>query len=295
MAPPVANRITRSPAWVWLVVLGTVFTTEAGVMVVLPWLFPERASPWLEATVDAVLLTLILAPLLWWLVVRPLQDVNRLRTEFLGDLFTHMESDRRQTAHDLHDGVGQSLTLLVSGLRSAHETISDQDVARRCRELQHLAQQALVDVKRLALGLRPSLLDDLGLAPALERLTADVRANHPIKIALAVDAISGERLPAAVETAAFRIVQEALSNVVKHAAATTARVNLHRRNGTLIIEIIDDGNGVAPAALRGHNPGHLGLTGMRERATLLGGEFSVEPLPEHGTRVIATIPIGDTP
>ncbi|MFO0823916.1 MAG: sensor histidine kinase [Gemmataceae bacterium] len=294
MAPPSGSRRNKSPAWVWLIVLSTVFTTEAGVMILLAWIFPDRPSPWLEAGLDSVLLTIILAPLLWWLLVRPLQEVNRLRNDFLADLFTHIEADRRQTAHDLHDGVGQSLTLLVSGLRSAHETINDPDVARRCRELQHLAQQALVEVKRLALGLRPSLLDDLGLAPALERLTADVRGNHPIEIAVTTEVVACERLPGAVETAVFRIVQEALANVVQHSGATAAQVALHRQNGNLIVEITDNGKGISEAAVRSHKPGHLGLSGMRERATLLGGEFSVGPISGSGTRVTARFPIQDT-
>jgi signal transduction histidine kinase len=178
-------------------------------------------------------------------------------------------------------------------LRSAHETIADPELAQRCRQLQQLAQQSLVEVKRLALGLRPSLLDDLGLAPALERLTADVRANHPVEIGLATEEVACERLPGAVETAVFRIVQEALSNVIQHSGATAAEVALHRQNGSLIVAITDNGKGISLTALRGRNPGHLGLTGMRERATLLGGDFSVGPMPGHGTRVTARFPIPD--
>src|SRR5581483_1734836 len=260
-----------------------------------PWLLPDEPSRLLESVVDSVLLTAVLAPLLWWLVVRPLREVNRLRAGFLADLFAGIEADRRQTAHDLHDGVGQSLTLLVSGLRSAHEAIADPDTARRCLELRRVAQQALGDVKRLALGLRPSLLDDLGLAPALERLAADVRGSHSVAVTLDTDGLGAVRLPAAVETAAFRIAQEALSNVVRHSKATRASVAVRRENGSVVVEVADDGKGIAPETFRGRNPGHLGLTGMRERATLLGGELVIASGPGRGTRVTATLPAGGKP
>lgn len=108
----------REPLRVWLIVLGTVFSTEAAVMVALPFLLPAEPPRTLEAAVDATLLTVVLAPLLWWLLLRPLREASRLRADFLNELFTSIEADRRQTAYDLHDGVGQSLTLLISGLRS---------------------------------------------------------------------------------------------------------------------------------------------------------------------------------
>lgn len=292
MAESPGVRDRPHPAMVWVIVLGAVFVTETAVMVLLPIVLPDDRSRFLETAVDSVMLTIIVAPLLWWLIVRPLQEADRMRDGFLADLFTSIEADRRQTAHDLHDGVGQSLTLLVSGLRTAHEAIPDPDLARRCRELCQLAQQALADVKRLALGLRPSLLDDLGLAPALERLTADVQANHPIAVTLHTAGLGNDRLPGTVETAVFRIVQEAMSNVVRHANAGRATVTVRRHNGSVTVEVGDDGKGIAPEMLRGRNPGHLGLTGMRERATLLGGELAITSVPGRGTQITATLPIG---
>jgi len=285
----------REPLRVWLIVLGTVFTTESAVMVALPFLLPAEPSRTLEAAVDAVLLTVVLAPLLWGLLLRPLQEASRLRADFLNELFTSIEADRRQTAYDLHDGVGQSLTLLISGLRSAAPTTTAPDVARRCLELKQLAKQALTDVKRLALGLRPSLLDDFGLALALDRVAVDVRENHTLAVEIDTTAVTDRRFPGPVETAAFRIVQEALSNVVKHANATTARVAIRLDVGFLELEIGDDGIGMPVALKRGYSPGHLGLTGMRERASLLGGSLDIDSTPGRGTRVIARLPCGDVP
>lgn len=279
------------PSAVWWVVLATVFLTEHVVMGTLPWVLPDPHSRFAEATVDSLVLTAVLAPVVWWAVVRPLREVIRLRSRFLTDLFARTEADRRRTAHDLHDGVGQSLSLLVSGLRTAHAAAADPDLARRCEQLLGLAQTALQDVRRLSLGLRLSVLDDLGLGPALERLVADVRAHNPVHLTLDATGLAGERLPGEVETAVFRIVQEAVANVIKHSGAEAAAVAVRRRGGAVTVEVSDDGRGFRPTG-RDATAGHLGLTGMRERAILLGGTFSIDSAPGRGTRVRASIPVG---
>lgn len=276
---------------VWWIVLATVFVTEHVVMGVLPWLLPAPSSRFVEATVDSIILTAVLAPVVWWTVVRPLREVIRLRTRFLTDLFTRVEADRRRTAHDLHDGVGQSLSLLVSGLRTAGAATTDPEASRRVQHLLELAQTALRDVRRLSLGLRPSVLDDLGLAPALERLVADVREHHPIGLTLDTAGLTDARLPGEVETAVFRIVQEAVANVIKHSGARTAAIGVARDHETVTIAVTDDGRGFRPGEQDGA-AGHLGLTGLRERAVLLGGRFSIDSVPGGGTRIRAEIPIG---
>ena len=276
------------PAAVWLLVLAAMFVTEYSVMMALPWLLPPERSPLLEAAVDAILLISVLAPVIWWTVVRPLREVIRLRNRFLADLFARIEADRRHMARELHDGTGQSLSLLISGLRSVRDSLGDPDTRSRCEHLLKLAGEALTDVKRLALGLRPSMLDDLGLAPALQRLVADLQQQHPLKVSLEADEVAGIRLSEAAETAVFRIVQEALANVVAHANARCASVTLRRRDDTVTIEVLDDGCGIAATGFE--KGGHLGLTGMRERATLLGGNFVIDSAPTRGTRLTAIIP-----
>lgn len=280
------------PVTIWGIVLLTVLTTECAVMLILPSLLPDPHSRIFEAAVDALILTLVLAPVLWWTVVRPLREVIRLRTQFVSDLFEHMERDRRRTAHELHDGVGQSLTLLVSALRSIHGCQGRPGVACRAETMRRLAEDALREVKRLALGLRPSLLDDLGLAPALERLVADVRAYHPLDVFLDVTEVSGVRLPEPATTAIFRIIQEAVANIVKHSGARKVTIAVRQASGLVTAEVADDGCGIEPARLRCSPPGHLGLTGMRERAALLGGRFTIESTPGRGTRIVASIPVG---
>ena len=280
------------PIVVWLVLLAVVFVAEYAVMLLLPSLVGPHPSRILESAVDSIILTLIVAPLLWFTIVRPLRELIRLRTLFLTDLFAQIESDRRQTARELHDGVGQSLTLLISGLRSAKSCRTNTECSGRVDEFQRLAENALTEVRRLSLGLRPSLLDDLGLAPALERLVEDVRAHQSIAFSLDADGVSGLRLPDQVATAVFRIVQEALTNVIRHSQAHEGAVVVKQANGNILVEVRDNGRGIEPARLRPVPPGHLGLRGMMERATLLGGQFSLDSAPGRGTCITVTIPTG---
>lgn len=279
------------PFAVWLILLASVFAVEYAVMLILPLVLKADSPRALEAALDSVLLTLVLAPALWWTIVRPLTEIIRLRTQFLSELFQHIEQDRRQTAHELHDGVGQSLTLLISGLRSAKICRATAECSSRVNEFQRLAEEALAEVRRLSLGLRPSLLDDLGLAPALERLVEDVKMHHPIDISLDTTALGRQRLPDDTATIIFRIVQEALSNIIKHSQAHHAAIYAGNSADYVSVEVSDDGIGIAPELIRHPPAGHLGLSGMRERASLAGGTFVLDSGPRQGTRISVTIPL----
>lgn len=279
------------PGTVSLLVLATIFVTEYLIMLALPWFLPPKCPVFLEAVVDSMALITVLSPLVWWTVLRPQREVIQLRNRFLLDLFAHIEADKRRTAHELHDGVGQPLSLLISGLRSAGAVPADSALADRDARLLDLAQTALQDVKRLSRGLRPSLLDDFGLAPAIERLVAQVRDHHAIDLTLELTQVTDQRFPESVETAVFRIVQESLANVVKHAGAQTASVVVIARDGLLTVEVTDDGCGARVPDLQATGSGHLGLIGMRERVGLLGGHFAIVSQPGQGTQISATIPI----
>jgi signal transduction histidine kinase len=287
--------LSDHPARVWIIVLALIFAAEYCVMLALPFVFPEHVSWFAESAVDAVLLTLVVAPLLWATLVRPLQHIIRIRTRYLADLFSTIEAERRRIAYELHDGVGQSLTLLVSGLRTLHANPEKQDLAPRLLELQQVSQVALKDLRQLALGLRPSLLDDLGLAPAIEQVAANMVENHrPIELTVDVAEIAGRRLPDEVETAVFRIFQEAMNNVMKHADASRASVRIHLEDGRVVVRVSDDGRGFDPLTTRDQAPnsGHMGVISMRERATLLGGTFAIDSRFSGGTRITAVIPAG---
>ena len=158
--------------------------------------------------------------------------------------------------------------------------------------LRDLAAQTLDEVRKLALELRPSVLDDLGLAAALRQYvrSTEERSGVAAQLALIGWDETEARLPPEVETALFRIAQEALTNVIRHAQATAVQVRLRREPGAVSLEVRDDGVGLK--ALPATQPGeHLGMFGMRERARLLGGELQVRSVPPHGTLVQVKIPL----
>jgi signal transduction histidine kinase len=292
------GNLWNHPARVWLAVILVIFAAEYASMMVLPLVLPEDLSWFTESIVDSVMLIILVAPVLWWTVVRPLRQVINIRTRHLAELFSSIEAERRRTAHELHDGVGQSLTMLVSGLRTLRADANKPDVPQRLLALQQLAQVALKDIRRIALGLRPSLLDDLGLAPAIEYVAAEVQKNHhPLKLAVDVDRVAGKRLPDTVETTVFRMFQEVLNNTVKHSAARRASVQVRLEGARVVLKMTDDGHGFDAARLARTVPGsgRLGLLGMREQATLLGGTFVVDSQPGRGTTVTVAIPGKEPP
>ena len=216
------------------------------------------------------------------------------RGELLRKLITAQEEERRRIARELHDETGQVLTALVLGMDTA-ALAPETDVAgirEKLGELRAVAVDALDDVHRLIRDLRPSVLDDLGLVTGLEWY-AETRLQ-PAGILARVTVTGDEkRLPAEVETALFRIGQEAISNIAWHAQASNALIGLDFRNGTVTLEVEDDGVGfdVASALEPSDTRRGWGILGMRERATLLGGTLEITSAPDDGTRVRATVPV----
>ena len=206
-------------------------------------------------------------------------------------LVTAREEERRRLRRDLHDGLGPALAGVTLGLHAA-ETHVRHDPDRAVTQLRNLAEQveeSVRDIRRLVYGLRPPALDELGLSRAIQREAGRLESDG---LAIVVDVSSHGlgRLPAAVEAAAYRIITEALTNVSRHAGATTCRIRLARdpdRDATdqaLEVEVRDNGCGLDG------RPAGVGLTAMRERATELGGTCLVESLTP-GTRVVARLPI----
>ena len=152
----------------------------------------------------------------------------------------------------------------------------------------------LDDIKRLARGLRPSVLDDIGLAPALERLVQDFSRTYGIDVSLDAHGLAGTRFAETIEVTVYRLVQESLTNIAKHAQAQNAHVSIQRHGEQLRVEVQDDGRGFAAVPTKQlMAEGHMGLTGMQERAALLGGALVIESQPTQGTKVIATLPLSD--
>lgn len=293
-------KATRARVWyivkpwrLFLVVLGLIFAVEATVMFLLPVLLPIGASASYTAIFDACMLTVMLAPLMWWLVIRPLQSLAETRAELLARVLTAQEEERGRIARDLHDGLGQSLTCLTVGLRAVEERSADEAVRQHVQELRRIGSETHQEIRRLATGLRPSVLDDLGLLAALERYLDDLSKIQGVKTHLDAQHLGRTRLPNAVETALYRIVQEATTNAIRHGAATEIRLTVGRTPRMVELEIRDNGCGFDPqVALRRCGEAHsFGLYSMRERVDLLSGTLNIDSRPGAGTAVTVQIPL----
>ena len=205
----------------------------------------------------------------------------RVERDVLRRIVSAQELERQRLARELHDETGQALTSILLGLKQLEGKEAPEAVAA----LRELVVATLKDVRRLAVELRPKVLDDFGLLPALERLTQGFGEQTGIAVDLEAGAIS-ERLPLEVETAIYRIVQEALTNVVKHARAQRVSVLVTRVDGRIKAVIEDDGSGFDPA----ESGDGIGLVGMRERIELLDGTLTVESSATSGTTVAAEVP-----
>jgi signal transduction histidine kinase len=200
---------------------------------------------------------------------------RRVARDSLRRVVAGQELERRRLARELHDETGQALTSILLGLRALEDANTGVDLD----ELRELVVATLQDVRRLAVQLRPKALDDFGLVAALERLAQTFAESSGIRVQLQAN-VGEARLPPEVETTVYRIVQEALTNVVKHAEATEVSILLVRRDGTLTVVLEDDGGGFDPNAVRSDS---LGLEGMRERVALHDGRLTVESAPGAGT------------
>jgi signal transduction histidine kinase len=195
------------------------------------------------------------------------------------------ELERRRLARELHDQTGQELTSVLLGLKAVEEAQSDAERVEALAAVREQVVETLHDVRRLAVELRPKALDDFGLVPALERLRDTFAEQTGMRVDL--ESRLRERLAADVETALYRIVQEALTNIVKHAQASAVSIVLARQGGVVTALIEDDGRGFSPD---GGGEG-LGLLGMGERLALLGGKLKVESSPGSGTTIVAEVPL----
>ena len=198
------------------------------------------------------------------------------------------EVERARLARELHDETGQALTSILLGLKALEDRVETDDGGAAFAELRELVVGTLQDVRRLAVELRPAALDDFGLVPALERLRDTMSEQGDIAVEVKSDLDDQQRLPAETETALYRIVQEALTNVLKHASA--ARVTVRLKQGDRFVQLVvqDDGAGFDPQGVR---DGGLGLVGMRERVGLLGGRMVVESSEGAGTLLKVEVPI----
>jgi signal transduction histidine kinase len=213
---------------------------------------------------------------------------ERVALETLHAILEAEEAERSRIARELHDQTGSALSGILLGLTAIDRATTLREARRASAALQGTARITLENVGRLAFALRPSMLDDFGLAPALKALGAALEEQGGPEVQLKVDHANAERLPARVETALYRITQEALTNVVKHADAKTVRITFVRQERSVVLTIDDDGCGFTRAQVPGDG---FGLVGMRERTASVNGTLDIESKPGAGTRLMVEIPI----
>lgn len=201
------------------------------------------------------------------------------------------ESERRRVARDLHDEIGQSLTAIKINLQL--ERTPDQTPEQVNADNLAMVEDALQQVRRLAMALRPSMLDDLGLMAALRWMADQIAVRSGFVVAFETrEAMTFERLAPELEIACFRIAQEALTNITRHAQATRVHIELRHEGDTLILSIRDNGCGFDPGAVhaRAIAGTSLGVLGMQERAALIGGRLDIESFPHQGSTLTLRCP-----
>jgi signal transduction histidine kinase len=221
-----------------------------------------------------------------------LQNRDEDRTRLLTRTNTAIENERNRIARDLHDGPVQGISAAALSLEAARLMVDKGDASRAAKMLQsissELSEEAL-NLRRVMSDLRPPVLEERGLIPAVYELAA--RLQREMGIPVHVQALSDSEVPEDVETIAYRVLQEALSNVGKHAQATRVDVRIEASAGTLRVTVEDNGRGFDPESAREFlRRGKVGLASMRERAELIGGTFTVRSNRGGGTAVMASLP-----
>lgn len=210
--------------------------------------------------------------------------------EMSSRILTAHEEERKRIARELHDDTAQAITSILVRLRLLEHSAEREEVLKNVEELRELTAGALDSVRRMAMDLRPASLDDLGLVPALQSYAEKFSQTTPVAVSVEAEGL-GRRLPRDVELVLYRVFQEALTNVSRHASANTALVQLTRGRNEVTLVIEDDGDGFDPEDLSPTQGTGLGLFGMRERLTLVGGVVEVESEKGKGTKIVARVPV----
>lgn len=226
-------------------------------------------------------------------LVEELQAKETVRQELLKKVISAQEDERKRISRELHDEASQSLTSLILGLKYLSELDDHEKSPAMAADLKELASSTLKEVHRIAVELRPTVLDDMGLVPAIERFVKFFKRQYHLDVDFHAQNRIESRLPNEIEITLYRIVQEALTNVAKYAEARNASIVLEIKPDYVNLIIEDDGKGfdVDQVLKSSASDSHLGIAGMQERTSLLGGEFTIESSPDQGTTVYARIPM----
>ncbi len=216
------------------------------------------------------------------------REQSRLRRQLLEGVISAQEEERRRIARELHDSTTQSLTSVMVGLHNLEVVCDKPELHTQLTGIRQVVSQTLDEVHALAWQLRPSALDDLGLEAALESFVQEWADQNSIATDMVIN-LGEQRLPESLETAIYRIVQEALTNVSRHAQASSVSLLISQRGGEITTIIEDDGRGFDLA--RAMKNGRLGLLGIQERAELLGGSLKIESRPQEGVSLYVYLPV----
>jgi signal transduction histidine kinase len=221
-----------------------------------------------------------------------LQGRQVMCKQLLGKILTTQEEERTRLARELHDSIGQSLTAVIMAITTVENSLpfGSNGGKEKLASARNIAAQALHDLRSLIFDLRPEVLDDLGIGLALHSQVKKYLEPAGVQVQLRAAGLKDE-LPAEVETAVFRVAQEAITNIARHARASEASISLTKKNGTLIVRIEDNGVGFDPDQVMHRQRQAWGLRGMEERIILLGGRFYIGSRPGSGTLVLAEVPL----
>jgi len=236
----------------------------------------------------------------YYLHITRFQSRDQLQTAVMRELIISQENERKRIAGELHDSLGQDLLLITNRLRLLATTGQHTPyVAKQLSELSQTALQTIGDVRSISQALRPAALEQVGLTQAIEWMISQISDASSIRFTAEINNIDGVVAPN-LEINLYRIVQEALNNVIKHAEARQVMIETKRDSERMMISIRDDGRGFPPNQLRSEQNRHgrkatLGLAGMAERAKLLGGKIEIQSGQITGTTVTFTMPLQPNP
>jgi len=221
---------------------------------------------------------------------KEVEEKERVRQTLIEKIVQAQEDERKSISRELHDHLGQSLSALLLAIQTGCQ---DRTIPSAAKEHMEATVRGLIDdVRKLAWGMRPSVLDDYGLDQALGRLIEEVCSRLPIAFDYQYIREPGTgRLPGNIEITLFRVAQEAVTNILRHSGATHASVIVIHRGTEVMLLVEDDGRGFETERLRTHVDDCLGLTGMRERVSLLAGECTIESMPGRGVTIRIRIPL----
>ncbi len=251
----------------------------------------RRARQELERRVEERTAELDLANAALRLEIDRHQQAQKARQELQNHLVNAQEEERSRISRELHDEVGQQVTALMLAMKGLESAEPGRQVSEKLRELRGMAEQVGREIHQLASELRPIALDELGLSRALSGYLDAWSERSGIPADFVAAGIDEQRLPNALETTLYRVVQEAMNNVLKHASAKSVSVSVERHADTVLAIVDDDGAGFDPDSARARDTSHLGIAGMRERAGILGGELTIESSAGAGTTLRIVLPL----